>query len=380
MEVLEKFKTPFYVFDIDILRERIAYLKKQLPNIDICYAIKANTFIVGYIESLVSRLEICSPGEYEICESLHIPYNKMVISGVNKEEGFIEYLVNKDGDFIFTIESMAQYKMLKSFSDKKNLNVLIRITSGNQFGVSSQDAITIIQDNNNLNIMGIEYFSGTQKTSLKKVEREFNFLADFIQEAKEKYNYDIKELEYGSGFPVSYFADSEFNEEEFLDNFRELVLKYFKDIKLTLELGRSIAASCGKYYTKVVDLKTNEVGNFAIVDGGMNHLVYYGAMMGMKVPICEVYPKRKRENSENWCICGSLCTINDIMIKQLPVTDLKIGDALVFKNAGAYSMTEGISLFLSRELPQIIIKENNNYKVVRKNLKTSILNMPEIEE
>lgn len=377
MEVLKKFKTPFYIMDVDILRERINYLKNTLSDkIDLCYAVKANTFIADYAAREVARLEICSPGEYEICEKLGISPAKMVISGVNKEASFIKKLVNKDDQFIFTIESLEQYKMLKKLAKDKKIQVLIRITSGNQFGVSKCDAIKIIQDNKNLDILGIEYFSGTQKNSLKKIEREFKFLKEFIESVKDKYHFEIRELEYGTGFPVSYFEAEEFGEEEYLLGFKELILGYFGDLKLTIEVGRSIAATCGKYYTKVVDLKTNEVGNFAIVDGGMNHLVYYGAMMGMRVPICEILPKRSQENAKNWCICGSLCTINDIMIKQLPITNLRIGDVLIFKNTGAYSMTEGISLFLSRELPKIIIKENDDYKIVRKNIKTSMLNMP----
>ena len=377
MEVIKKFKTPFYIMDVDILRERITYLKNTLSDkIDLCYAIKANTFIADYAAKEVARLEICSPGEYEICEKLGVPPTKMVISGVNKEEKFIKKLVKKDDSFIFTIESLEQYKMLKKLAKDKKIQVLIRITSGNQFGVSKCDALSIIEHNKNLNILGIEYFSGTQKNSLKKIEREFKFLKEFIESVKEKYHFEIRELEYGTGFPVSYFEGEEFDEEEYLLGFKELILGYFGDLKLTIEVGRSIAATCGKYYTKVVDLKTNEVGNFAIVDGGMNHLVYYGAMMGMRVPICEILPKRSQENAKNWCICGSLCTINDIMIKQLPITNLRIGDVLIFKNTGAYSMTEGISLFLSRELPKIIIKENDDYKIVRKNIKTSMLNMP----
>ena len=40
-------------------------------------------------------------------------------------------------------------------------------------------------------------------------------------------------------------------------------------------------------------------------------------------------------------------------------TALKIGDTVLFKNTGAYAMTEGIALFLSRDLPQILIKEEH---------------------
>ena len=55
---------------------------------------------------------------------------------------------------------------------------------------------------------------------------------------------------------------------------------------VTLELGRSLTASCGTYLTRVVDVKTNATGNYAILDGGIHHLVYYGQSMGMRRPPC----------------------------------------------------------------------------------------------
>ena len=39
-------------------------------------------------------------------------------------------------------------------------------------------------------------------------------------------------------------------------------------------------------------------------------------------------------------------------------------------------MTEGISLFLSRDLPKVVFVQNGNYEIVRKNFKTYKLNMP----
>ena len=55
-----------------------------------------------------------------------------------------------------------------------------------------------------------------------------------------------------------------------------------------------------------------------------------------------------------WNICGSLCTVNDVLVKQMPLKHAKIGDALVFERVGAYSVTEGIYLFLSRRMPRIL--------------------------
>ena len=96
--------------------------------------------------------------------------------------------------------------------------------------------------------------------------------------------------------------------------------------------------------------------------------------MGMKFPHHEVYPARKFENVENWSLMGSLCTINDFLVKQLPVSSLEIGDVFIFKNTGAYCMTEGISLFLSRELPAVALIKNGEIILVREAFKTYMLN------
>ena len=43
-------------------------------------------------------------------------------------------------------------------------------------------------------------------------------------------------------------------------------------------------------------------------------------------------------------VCGSLCTINDNLVKNMPLTEPTIGDILEFINTGAYSMTEKRSI------------------------------------
>lgn len=382
--ILKNFKTPFYAFDIPTFRKRIDYIKSSIPQgVDLCYAVKANTFIIKEAEKCVERLEVCSPGEFEVCEHLNTPMEKIVVSGVYKTPEFIERIISTyDNIGIYTAESLTQYELLKNLADKYNrkLNVLVRVTSKNQFGVSENDLFEIIKDNENsehLTIIGIQYFSSTQRTSLKKFRREFEYLNDLISRLKTDYAFDVKELEYGTGFPVFYFQSDEFDEKSYFEEFSAMLKTLPDSIKITLEVGRSIAASCGYYFTSVVDQKTNKVGNFAIVDGGINHLVYFGQSMAMKVPHIDLYPDREQNNTNEWNICGSLCTVNDIIVKSLPLSDLKINDVLVFKNTGAYCMCEGISLFLSRELPGVVIVDDDEqYTLVRDHFKTSSLNSP----
>ena len=55
-------------------------------------------------------------------------------------------------------------------------------------------------------------------------------------------------------------------------------------------------------------------------------------------------------------------------------------DVLVFKIAGAYTMTEGMSLFLSHALPKILLySKENGWKLIRNNIETWTLNMSQEE-
>lgn len=381
-KLINEFPTPFYAFDLDILRKRIEFIKASLPpQIDLCYAVKANTFIIGEAEKSVPRLEVCSPGEFEICEALNVPMEKIVLSGVYKTPSFIEDTISRyDNVGIYTIESVRQYELLKSLAEKygRKINILVRINSKSQFGVTEDDFDYILTDINSdfMTLKGIQYFSSTQKSSYKKLKREFDYLTDLIERTEEKYNITIEELEYGTGSPVIYFEEESFDEEEYFAQLSELLCTLPENLKITLEMGRSIAASCGAYFSSVVDTKSNKAGNFAIIDGGMNHLVYFGQSMAMKHPFFEVYPKRDNAEQQSWNICGSLCTVNDIIVKALPISDLKENDILVFKNTGAYCMCEGISLFLSRELPAVILADKDKDVLVRSHFKTSRLNNP----
>lgn len=378
-EELNNIRTPSYVFDINILKKRIEYLKNKFPNCDLIYAVKANSFIVKEIDSFIDKYEICSFGEFEIVNNLDIDRRKMVISGVYKSEDYIEDMIlNYKDIYRYTIESLSQYQLIKCLAEKykREIHILIRLTSGNQFGITSNEAEDIIKDKNDFVIIdGIEYFSGTQKRNISRIEKEIDKLNEFISMTREKYDFEVLEVEYGPGLPVYYYKDDEFDEDEFLNSVNKIISKL--NVKhVSLEIGRSVVASSGYYITKVVDMKTNKNGNFVIVDGGINHLVYYGQTLGMHIPHIEIFPlKEDEENIYN--IYGSLCTVNDILVKSLNVRKLMIGDKLIFKNVGAYSVTEGISLFLSRDLPSVYIKKINGDLVdVRSPIKTSEINFP----
>lgn len=383
IDLLKENATAFYVFDTRKIRDRIAYLRSLLgADIALAYAIKANTFIVKDMIPYVERFEICSPGESAICDTLGVPAEKTVISGVYKTPAFIEDIVANTDGRVYTVESLTQFALLRELSEKydKVLPILIRLTNDSQFGINAEEIETIIAARDSypkLDILGIQFFSGTQKTSLKKLKREITQLDEFLLRLQAEYGYTARELEYGTGFPVAYFDGESIDEEALIGGFAQLLQKMTFRAKITLEVGRGIAACCGKYYTHIVDIKRNKGQNYILIDGGMHHIVYFGQYMGMKHPVLSVCGKEDAPIADSWNICGSLCSMNDIVAKQTPLPEIAIGDTICFENTGAYCMTEGISLFLSRDIPAVyLINEDGSIRCARRSFETAALNTP----
>ena len=227
---LETYNTPMYVFDAGVLKKRVSYLKEMLPdNVSLCYAIKANNFIVKELNDIIDWFEVCSPGELSVCRELDVPIEKIIFSGVYKTPSVIYELMEEDVPMgIYSIESMVQYKLLMEAASKygRSITVMPRLTSGNQFGMTKDEVKTIIaevKEMPNVTVEGIQFFSGTQKNSLKKLKRELTKLDEFIQVLKDELDYVPNELEFGPGFPVTYFKDEVFDEDEFLKGFSEII-------------------------------------------------------------------------------------------------------------------------------------------------------------
>ena len=63
-----RFGTPCFVFDEVQLARRMKAVRAIVPeDIRLCYSIKANPFLIPAMRRLVGTLEVCSPGELEIC-------------------------------------------------------------------------------------------------------------------------------------------------------------------------------------------------------------------------------------------------------------------------------------------------------------------------
>lgn len=378
--------TPAYLFDVDAFHAQIDKVKRAWDGIGLCYSIKANPFLVGKTSEAIDYLEVCSPGELEICAKRGVDPARIIFSGVNKTKESVQRAMDLSVG-IFTAESILHADLIQNAAVAKGVKVpvLLRLSAGSQFGMSEEDLTEIItaakngKVYQNLNLTGIHFFSGTQKKKAVDIEKELNQLSAFLAKLQED-GFTVQQVEYGTGLGVEYFLPSKKKESskedlspEEKDNqlLAEItpILKQFADQwPLTVEMGRFFAAGCGSYVTEVMDSKTVHEINYVICDGGINQVKYQGQAMGMQQPVIHAIKAASAQTADgtkSYTICGSLCTTSDILARGVQLPKLSIGDKLVFEKTGAYSVTEGLALFLSRELPAVYIKEGDELTLVR---------------
>ena len=376
--------TPFYLFNTDTAQEKIRRLKNSLgTNVDICYAMKANPALAGALSGTADYLEVCSPGEFRICVRAGVPLEKIVLSGVFKDGADIEEIT---ADYpalgTYTVESPAQWELLErcSRTAARPLRLLLRLTDGSQFGLEPGEVRRIIEearDIGSVEIAGIQFFSGTQKKNTGRMAGELRELDEFIQELGRDYGFSPERFEYGPGFPVDYFGHDPDIEDTVMRDLSAALASMRYRGRVVLEMGREIAACCGSYVTKVVDVKRRGDKNLCVVDGGIHHINYYGQMMAMETPPV-IQWEESGEPPVPWTVFGALCSRNDVLLREHPFSGLRPGSRLVFEKAGAYAPTEGAALFLSRDLPELwTYSASDGFRLLRGRLRTDVLNYPD---
>ncbi len=380
-DIAASFATPAFIFDADEFGRRAKNVKSAIGGASLCYSIKANPFLLACLPEEIDRVEVCSPGELAICRRVGVDPSTVVYSGVNKGSEDIAEAIEYGAELL-TAESLRQLGLINAaaLAAGKRVRVALRLTSGNQFGMDSENLKRAVAEKGSyegVDIVAIHYYSGTQKKKLAVVEKELAELEELADILEERFGLSGISLEYGPGLPADYFGDDpEGRDMAVLAEAGAMIAAVAARRSVTVEFGRFLASPCGTYLTAAADIKNNNGENFVICDGGINHLKYYGQTMAMQTPPITLLGDHG-EKAEDYTLCGSLCTTADILVRKVTLPALSVGDVLAFGRCGAYSVTEGIGLFLSRQLPRIVLhSERGGNRLLRDFYGTDILNSP----
>ena len=236
----------------------------------------------------------------------------------------------------FVVDNINDLKLLLKEDRKINLLLRLRlrehtIHTGKHFvfGFSSKavnQLLPELRENKNIKKLGIHFHRKTQNVSEWNLKEE---LEDSIE--------DFSLLDFvniGGGIPAEYKNFRKEVSEHIFTKIRELrEFLNSKDIKMIIEPGRFIAAPSIKLETEVVNVYDNNI----IVDASV-----YNSAMDTFVANIRLLVEDEREKGFCYTIKGITPDSLDIFrYKVYFDKEVRVGDKIVFLNAGAYNFSSG---------------------------------------
>ncbi|TVR19287.1 MAG: diaminopimelate decarboxylase [Balneolaceae bacterium] len=366
IEAFKKLQTPFYFYDLDLLRETLSQISEHglSKGFHIHFAIKANfNFpILKLIKAAGLGIDCVSGKEIERAIEAGFEPNQLAFAGVGKTDD--EILTGlRYNIFSFNCESLQELEVLNELASKegKTANVSIRlnpnveanthkyITTGlneNKFGITADKLpalFELLPSFKALNLTGIHFHIGSQIRDLQPFA-DLCEKVNSLQDLFEQKGYQLEHVNLGGGYGIDYDAP----DDEPIPNFKaffelfERKLELREGQKVHFELGRSIVGQCGSLISKVLFIKEGISTNFAVIDAGMTELIRPALYQAShKV---DVLTSNKPEKTYD--VVGPICESSDTFQRGITLPKINRGDLVAIRSAGAYGevMSSGFNL------------------------------------
>ena len=148
-------------------------------------------------------------------------------------------------------------------------------------------------------------------------------------------------------------------------------------LRLLIEPGRYLLGPAGCYLTRVVDRKSVEGVEVAVLDGGIHHALR-PALVGQphrtvalgRGPVAPA-PGTGTGAGVRVTLAGPLCTGLDLLGSGPSTVVPELGDLVAVRDLGAYGFTEAMPWFLSHPMPPEVVLRGGAAHLVRPRLEPS---------
>ncbi|HZB15131.1 MAG TPA: diaminopimelate decarboxylase [Chryseolinea sp.] len=392
LDLAQQFGTPLYIYDGEKIAHQIKTLKNAFSDVDvrIKYAAKAltNISILKLIRKHGAGIEVVSLGEAHIAMKAGFTPAEIVFtpSGVDFSEitEAVEQGLSINIDNLSTLQKFGdRYKNSYPCGIRINPHIMAggnyKISTGHsnsKFGISIYQFPQIMEvvQKHGVQIKGLHIHTGSEiaetEVFIKMAEILFGMAGDFP---------NLSFIDFGSGFKVAY------KEGDMVTNIYDLGLKlsktfnefcqrYGRKLEMWIEPGKYIVSESGTFLVKTNIVKPTPSVTFVGVNSGLNHLIrpmMYDAYHHI------VNVSNPTGSQKIYTIVGYICE-TDTFGSDRKLNEVREGDILAFKNAGAYCFSMS-SNYNSRLRPAEILIVNKEAKLIREREKIEDLLKLQVE-
>ena len=394
----EKYGTPLYVLSENAILARTDELHRDFldryDNVRAAYASKA--FSTLAMCRLMAReglaLDVVSGGELYTAIKADFPGEHIEFNGNNKSREeltmAIEYGVGR-----IIVDGLQELTLIEDICQAvgKKTQILFRITpeikadthdfistgqKDSKFGIPLNPEILFPQIEAAMaspfaDFLGFHFHIGSQLADNSTHLAAAKVALHLALAVKERYDFEIRELNYGGGFGVKYVeGDVRQPYAYFLEPLMALTEAFctannLKRPTIVIEPGRSIVAEAGISLHTIGSIKELPgIRTYASIDGGMTDNIrpglYQADYTGM------IANKADQSLTEVVTISGKACESTDILVKNLATAPVEAGDIFVTFATGAYGYSMA-SNYNKLPIPAVVmVKDGVDQLIVRR--------------
>lgn len=389
--------SPLYVYDLAVLRGRVAALRSALPaGAEVAFAVKANPspLVLHALAGTGVGADVASGGELRAVLRAGFPAGRVVFTGPGKTDAEIEAAL-RAGVGALTLESLDELEALLGMRAlaSPGQGLLLRLATGGageeraiigadgsaKFGLTDAEAdetLTRLGSSGALvpggpfRVRGFHAFGASNVRDAAVLAGGVRDLAQRAGALASRHGLSLELIDAGGGLGIAYREEDEPIDVAELGRLVGQELAGWRAdpvlarARLLWEPGRWLAGPAGAYLCRVVRTKERDGRTIAVTDGGIHHLAR-PALVGRDQRVVPAGAATARVATTRADVVGPLCTGLDVLATGVPVPALEHADILAVLDTGAYGYSESMPLFLSHPVPAEVVVDGEVVTVSR---------------
>jgi len=359
----EAFQTPFYYYDMDLLRKTLDVLIREAARYHyiIHYALKANTDdrVLQVIQETGLGADCVSGNEVQKALASGFNPGLVYFAGVGKTDPEIRTGI-RGRIGCFNCESIQEMQVLNQLAaeEDQKIRMALRInpdlqsdthqyiTTGsreNKFGIQIwelNDVLDALPQMPYLELVGLHVHIGSQIIDLavfRNLCHKVNELNQFFFDR----SFKLPILNLGGGLGIDYHQPDHHAIPGF-ESFFKLIHSTLKPKSwqtVHFELGRSIVGQMGSLISRVLYVKKGINRDFAVLDAGMTELIR-PALYGSYHQISNLSKSGQPiQTDRSYDVVGPICETADFLGKGISLPQTERNDLMVVRSVGAYGQS-----------------------------------------
>jgi ornithine decarboxylase len=340
----DQFGSPLFVIDCARLRRQYRALAAALPGVDLHYALKPlpDRTVVQILAQEGAWFDLATNGEVDLVRDAGIPPKRCIHSHPIKRGSDIRHALDRR---ITTFVVDNAEEIAKFRAQRSRVRLLLRVSFRNpdtvidlsrKFGCDPAAAAGLIEEaaGQGIRIVGLSFHAGSQLPRPDKHVEAIATCGRIIAAARAR-GFTLEVLDIGGGFPIDYLEPAP-PIDDFCAPIRAALGGLPPGLRLIAEPGRFICGPAVVAISTVMGRARREGRWWYYLDDGVYGTYSAQIYDRMRLP---VEPLAGRDRPREACvISGPTCDSLDVIAEDLPMPVLEIGERLVARQAGAYTM------------------------------------------